>query len=90
MIDMYTVDGDKLVLTHYCMMGNQPRMQLKSDEKGTMSFQYVDGGNMKSRDEAHMDAVDLQIDGDKLTEKWTSMSDGKPGEVVSFEFKKKS
>src|SRR4051794_12488708 len=46
MVDMYTVDGDKLVLTHYCMMGNQPHMQLKSNEKGTISFAYVDGGNI--------------------------------------------
>src|SRR3954465_8893008 len=49
MIDMYTVDGERLVLTHYCMMGNQPRMQLKSNENGAMMFEYVAGGNMKSR-----------------------------------------
>ena len=90
MVDMYTVDGDTLLLTHYCMMGNQPRMQLKRSEKGTMVFEFVNGGNMKSRDEAHMDSVELMIDGDKLTEKWTNMADGKTTEVVSFEFKKKS
>lgn len=90
MVNMYAVDGDKLVLTHYCMMGNQPRMKLKTNEKGTMSFTYVDGGNLKSRDEAHMDSVDLKIDGDKLSEKWTSLSDGKTGEVVTFDFKRKS
>ncbi|HTL29745.1 MAG TPA: hypothetical protein VL282_11005 [Tepidisphaeraceae bacterium] len=90
MLDVYTVDGDKLVLTHYCIMGNQPRMVLKSSEKGKMNFEYVGGGNMKSRDESHMDSVELTIGGDKLAEKWTNMADGKVGEVVSFEFKRKS
>jgi hypothetical protein len=90
MIDMYTVDGDKLILTHYCMMGNQPHMQLKSNENGAMMFEYIAGGNMKSRDEPHMDSVELKVDGERLTEKWTNMSDGKVGEVAQFEFKKKS
>ncbi len=90
MIDMYTVEDGKVVLTHYCMMDNQPRMQLTSSENGTMKFEFVSGGNMKSRDESHMDSVDLKIDGDKLTEKWTNMADGKTTEVVSFAFKKKS
>lgn len=90
MIDMYTVEDGKVVLTHYCMMDNQPRMQLKSSENGTMKFEFVSGGNMKSRDESHMDSVELKVDGDTLTEKWTNMADGKPTEVMSFEFKKKA
>src|SRR5262245_60836882 len=27
MISMYTVDGPDLVMTHYCMLGNQPRLK---------------------------------------------------------------
>ena len=26
MISMFSVDGDHVLLTHYCAMGNQPRM----------------------------------------------------------------
>src|SRR5262245_32491894 len=31
MVSVYTVDGPDLVMTHYCMLGNQPRM--KADPK---------------------------------------------------------
>src|SRR5579863_8610060 len=27
MMTVYHLDGDRLILTHYCMAGNQPRMQ---------------------------------------------------------------
>ena len=30
MISVYTVEGDDLVLTHYCAAGNQPRMAAKN------------------------------------------------------------
>ena len=31
MVSIYTVDGSDLVMTHYCVLGNQPRM--KADPK---------------------------------------------------------
>src|SRR4029079_10646896 len=31
MVSVYTVDGPDFVMTHYCMLGNQPRM--KADPK---------------------------------------------------------
>ena len=33
MITMYHPDGDGLALTHYCMLGNQPRMKASKDQK---------------------------------------------------------
>ena len=29
MITVYHLDGDRLLLTHYCMLNNQPRMQAR-------------------------------------------------------------
>ena len=91
MINLYTADGDKIVLTHYCMLGQQPRMKLASgsDDK-TMKFEFADGGNIKSRDEGHMDAVALTVDGDKLTEDWRFYADGKAVEHKVFEFKREA
>src|SRR4030095_2463355 len=88
MINLYTADGDKIVLTHYCALGQQPRMKQASasgDDK-TIKCEFVDGGNIKSRDEGHMDAVALTVDGDKLTEDWTFYADGKAVDHKGFEF----
>ena len=89
MINLYTADGDKIVCTHYCMLGQQPRMkQSASADDKTIKFEFADGGNIKSRDEGHMDAVALTVDGDTLTEDWTFYADGKAVDHKVFEFKK--
>jgi len=92
MINMYTADGDKIVLTHYCMLGQQPRMKqappASSDEK-TIKFECAPdaagSGNIKSRDDGHMDAVARTVNGDKLTEDWTLYADGKAIDHKIFE-----
>lgn len=88
MINMYTLDGDSVMLTHYCAMGNQPHMRLTSSEKGVLKFEFVDGGNLKSRAEAHMDSVELTVNGDRLTEKWSSYRGDKVTGYHTFEFKR--
>ena len=90
MINMFTADGDSIVMTHYCAMGNQPRMKLApaSGEGKAMKFEFVDGGNIKSRNEMHMDGVTLTIDGDKLSEDWSSYADGKVLDHKVFELRR--
>ena len=80
MITMYSVDGDRLVVTHYCAMGNQPIMQtdpLKA-ASGKYDFKFVRLGGAKSPDEAHMAALTLTIlDKDHITQAWTFDDHGK-------------
>ncbi len=89
MINLYTLDGDVLTLTHYCSMGNQPRMRLAPSDDGALHFDYADAGNLKSRAEPHMDSVQITIQGDRLTEKWAMYRDGKITGYHSFELKRK-
>jgi len=88
MVNLYTQEGPAVVMVHYCAMGNQPRMKATGIKDGVLKFEYVDGGNIKSRDDAHMDSVELTIKGDTLVEKWTHYAHGKVQGEVSFEFKK--
>ena len=80
MITMYSVDGDRIVVTHYCAMGNQPTMQtdpLKA-ATGKYDFKFVRLGGAKSPDEAHMAALTLTIlDKDHITQTWTFDDHGK-------------
>jgi hypothetical protein len=86
MLNVYTNDDRGVMLTHYCIMGNQPRMRLASAKDGVLKFEYVDGGNLKSRDEAHMDSVEITIKGDRLTQDWAMYQDGKVTGHHTFEF----
>jgi hypothetical protein len=90
MVNMYTIDGDSVLVTHYCSMGNQPHMRLASVNDGVLKFEFVNGGNMKSRDEAHMDSLEITIKGDHLTEKWSMYMDGKVTGNENFEVKRKA
>ena len=47
-LTVFHLDGDRLILTHYCMAGNQPRMQATSYDakKGEIRFQFLDATNL--------------------------------------------
>jgi hypothetical protein len=88
MLNVYTNDEHGVLLTHYCMMGNQPRMRLTSAKDGVLKFEYVDAGNLKSRDEAHMDGVEITVKGDQMTQDWSMYQDGKVTGHHTFELKR--
>jgi hypothetical protein len=42
-LTVYHLDGDRLLATHYCPRGNQPRLALKQrGEDGTLRFEFAD------------------------------------------------
>ncbi len=88
MVNIYSIDGDGVLLTHYCHLGNQPRMRATSADNGVLQFNYVDAGNLKSRDQPHMDSVQLTIKDNQLIENWAMYQDGKVTGHHSFEFKR--
>ena len=89
MVNTYVMDGDRMLMTHYCAAGNQPRMQLVSNDGKTMKFKFVDATNLKSADAPHMGALELTILGpDRIREKWTSFEKGKEVHHAEFELER--
>jgi hypothetical protein len=72
-ITMLYLDGDRLMLTHYCDAGNRPRMVAKSSPDGkTVKFDFLDLAG--PTEHGHMDhAVFTFIDANHHTEDWTYM-----------------
>ena len=80
MITMYTLDGDRIVVTHYCSMGNQPTMETGplSSATGKYEFAFVRVSGTKTPDEGHMSALTLSIlDKDHISQAWTFDDHGK-------------
>jgi len=80
MVTAYHLDGDRLLLTHYCVAKNQPRLEAAgaSADGKTIEFAFVDGTNMRSRDVGHMDRAILTIESaDRYTSRWTFYQNGK-------------
>jgi hypothetical protein len=93
-MEMVTVihkDGDDLVLTHYCAVGNQPRMKAdRGGDDNKVAFKFTGASNMKSDKDMHMHAVTYTfVDKDTLKAEWTHYMDGKEGGKALFELKRK-
>ena len=81
MVTLYYVDGGRLLLTHYCMVGNQPRMQAKAFNSGTgeLDFQFLDATNLATPGAGHMHDAKIRIvDDSHLVSEWQFYENGKP------------
>jgi len=80
MVTMFRMDGDVLDLTHYCVARNQPHLKATTFEEDgrKVTFTFVDGGNLPTRDKGHMDKVVLRFeDADHVSARWTWYQDGR-------------
>ena len=80
MISVFNMDKDRLLMTHYCGAGNQPRMVASTSPDGkTLTFDFIDGTNMMPSQPGHMRELIVSMpDGDHHSEQWVfATTDGK-------------
>jgi hypothetical protein len=92
MITMFNLDGPgRLLMTHYCSAGNQPRMVgTMSPDGKTVTFNFLDATNLISEQKGHMQSlVVTMIDPDHHTEDWNFIAnDGKTQHQEHFELQR--
>jgi hypothetical protein len=79
MRSVYFMDGGDLVLTHYCAMGNQPRMRLsRASTDRALVFEFAGGTNLDPAKDVHIHSGKIQLVGpDALEAEWTVWGGGK-------------
>ena len=84
MISMYHLDGDDLVMVHYCAGGNRPKLKLTSSEGGALSFDFAGGSNVDAAKDDHIHGAEIRLGDDgRLHEAWTGWSGGEEqGDMV--------
>jgi hypothetical protein len=91
MITVYTTDGDDLMLTHFCAVGNAPRMVARkvSGNGKIIEFALKDITNLAKRSDGHMNALKWETkDKDHFSQTWAWSENGKIDPKV-FHFSRK-
>jgi hypothetical protein len=91
MISMFNLDGDRLLMTHYCAVGNQPRMVASPSPDGkTITFHFLDVTNLATPDAAHMNRLVISMaEANHHTEEWVYNDHGKEMKEVFDLWRKK-
>ncbi|HEY6970167.1 MAG TPA: hypothetical protein VJA94_13250 [Candidatus Angelobacter sp.] len=79
MLTVYYLDGDRLLLTHYCMAGNQPRMEAKAfdPQTGELRFQFLDATNLTNSKAGHMHNMTFHfVDNNHVSAEWQFFENG--------------
>ncbi len=85
MVSVYHLDKGELVMTHYCALGNQPRMKADpASPKNKIRFAFAGGTNLDPAKDMHMHESTLTFVDDDHIEiagvAWVAWVDGKPSE----------
>ena len=83
MLSVYHVDKGNLFMTHYCALGNQPRMKADpNSKKGTIHFAFDGGTGFDPAKDMHMHQATLTfVDDNHIQLAGEAWVDGKPSEM---------
>jgi len=78
MVSMFYLDGDRLMMTHFCPSKNQPRMKATISPDGNIiTFDFLDATNLATPETGHMHRAVYILGGkDQLAEEWTWRQNG--------------
>jgi hypothetical protein len=80
MISIYNADGQRVSMSHFCSMGNQPRLETPAERPNAneFAFSFVSATNLADPNAQHMHRMLIAIeDADHFTETWTIRINGK-------------
>jgi hypothetical protein len=91
MVSIYHMDGNQLLLTHYCALKNAPIMKFeKSDKPGEIKFAFHGGTNFDPKVDAHVHQGALEVkDRNTVESNFVAFANGKPQPVGRAILKRK-
>lgn len=81
MVSVYYEKDGKLMMTHFCMLKNQPELALMKSEDGKLKFDLTGGTNMDASKDMHMHSLVFTFkDADNMVQEWTPYEGGEAKE----------
>lgn len=85
-VTIYHMDGDALLATHFCPIGNQPRLALRRASADRLDFEFRDATGLDSPTEAHQHSFWIEFQGDAIVRSETYREgDDEETEAVRYE-----
>lgn len=90
MLTVYHMEGDELVLTHYCVLGNQPHMHADADApEGTIRFEATHVGNLGAETNPAMKQGTLVFHEDgTVSSTWNAFAGDEPTMTAGFRLRR--
>ena len=80
MVTVFHLDGDALMMTHYCSAGNQPRMRATVLSDKIVDFTMIDVTNLATPNEGHMHGLRFDFEDDThFRQLWMWRQNGSDG-----------
>lgn len=84
MVSVYTLEKDNVVMSHFCAMGNQPRMRASSFDGKRLNFAFDGGLNLDPAKDMHMHQGHVEFLGpNQVHSEWQTFVGEQPGEHVA-------
>ncbi len=78
MVSVYHDENGKLVMTHYCAIGNQPKLKLAASSADKITMVFAKGNLINPKKENHMHSLEITFLGaDQMKQEWTGYMNGK-------------
>ena len=80
-LTLYHMDNENLIATHYCPLGNQPRLRLKEGASASsFAFEFLSATNLPKPEMAHQHRFEVEIlHPNSVARSETYMENGTPG-----------
>lgn len=89
MTTVYFDEDGRLKMTHYCMLGNHPTMQLTKEGANELEFQSDPKSAIKG--EKHMHSLDIKFDGpNSIEHRWVMLDEAKKSHETVFKLERTS
>jgi hypothetical protein len=76
MVSVYNDEKGELVMTHFCVMKNQPKLKLKSADDKKIELEFVEANGVALSD-PHMHALRITFHGpDQMRQEWYGYANG--------------
>lgn len=85
-LTLYHMDNENLISTHYCPVGNQPRLRFKEGGSASLfAFEFVSATNLAKPEAAHQHRFEMELlDADSFarSETYLENGQGEPERIV--------